>query len=157
MQYHFQPFLKHSANNPVPVPLVKNSKATRGKERDGLLMSERLLIGAYINPQDDACDQSLDVTHDEYCSTEMSSVEPYRRARHVAAGQTRVCGMSDQRLHASIGGRSVIFGHWFENLDAILKSSFSPASLSISPFSSSSWRVHTSCPTLSVAREHTEK
>jgi len=64
--------------------LVKNSKATRGKGRDGLLMSERLLIGAYTNPQDAACDQSLDVTHDEYCSTEMSSVGPYRRARHVA-------------------------------------------------------------------------
>jgi hypothetical protein len=87
-------------------------------------MSEQLLIGAYINPQDAACGQSLDITHhdDEYCSTgsEMSSVERYRRARHVAAEQTRVCGtVSDQRLHvklgsvlfASIGGRSVIFGH----------------------------------------------
>jgi hypothetical protein len=92
-------------------------------------MSERLLIGAYINPQDDACDQSLDVTHDEYCSTEMSSVEPYHRARHVAAGQTRVCGMSDQRLHvklgsallhASIGGRSVICGHRFDHLEILL-------------------------------------
>jgi hypothetical protein len=137
--------------------LVKNSKATRGKGRDGLPMSERLLIGAYTNPQDAACDQSLDVTHDEYCSTEMSSVGPYRRARHVAAGQTRVCGMSDHRLHvklglallhASIGGRSVIFGHWFGNLDAIMES-FPPASLSINSFSSSSLQVHTSCPTLS--------
>jgi hypothetical protein len=31
--------------------LIKNSKAARGKGRDGLLMSERLLIGAYTNPQ----------------------------------------------------------------------------------------------------------
>ena len=94
-------------------------------------MSEQPLIGAYINPQDAACGQSLDITHDEYCSTEMSSVEHYHRAQHVAAGQTCVCGMSDHRLHvklrsallhASIGGRSVIFGHWFGNLDAILKS-----------------------------------
>jgi hypothetical protein len=93
--------------------LVKNSKATRGKGRDGLLMSERLLIGAYTNPQDAACDQSLDVTHDEYCSTEMSSVGPYRRARHVAAGHTRVCGMSDSdhRLHVKLGFGAIARQH----------------------------------------------
>jgi hypothetical protein len=57
--------------------LVKNSKATRGKGRDGLLMSEQLLIGAYTNPQDAACDQSLDIIHDKYCSTKMSLVGPH--------------------------------------------------------------------------------
>jgi len=77
------------------------------------------------------------------------------------------CGMSDSDhrlrvklgsvlLQASIGGRSAIFCHWFENLDAILKS-FSPASLSISSFSSSSsLRVHSSCPTLG-GRMRTQK
>jgi hypothetical protein len=75
MRYRFQQFLKHSAHPPVPVPqtnaiitktkaLVKYSKAARGKGRDGLLMSERLLIGAYTNPQDAAGNQSLNVTHD---------------------------------------------------------------------------------------------
>jgi hypothetical protein len=120
---------------------------------------------APTNPQDAACDQSLDVTHDEYCSTEMSSVGPYRRARHVATGHTRVYGMSDSdhRLHvkrgsallhtrASIRERPATFGHWFVNLDAISKS----FSLSISSFSSSSFRVHSSCPTLD-GRMRTQK
>jgi hypothetical protein len=128
--------------------LVKNSKATRGKGRDGLLMSEQLLIGAYTNPQDVIKAWTLHMT---------SAVLPkclwLDPITELDTDQRLHIKLGLVPLHASIRGQSVIFGHWFGNLDTILKS-FSPVFLSISSFSSSSLQVHTSCPTLTHWESH---
>jgi hypothetical protein len=83
--------------------LVKNSKATRGKGRDDLLMSEWLLIGAYTNPQDATWDQSLDVTHDEYCSTEhiMYTIYWYQASRTWAATKVPYTGYENSTEYLS--------------------------------------------------------